>query len=81
MSLVVVPLSLKELNEFVEQHHRHHKKVQGHKFSLGVCNVTNGNSLLVGACSVGRPVARMVDASTVLEVTRLVTDGTKTDGL
>jgi hypothetical protein len=71
--LVVCPLSLKALNAFVEQHHRHHKKVQGHKFSLGV--VCDGK--LVGACSVGRPVARNCDSNTTLEVTRLVTDGTK----
>jgi hypothetical protein len=35
MSLKVVPLTLDEANEFVLRHHRHHKKVAGHKFSLG----------------------------------------------
>jgi len=70
----IVPLSLKEANEFVLAYHRHHKPVQGHKFSIGVLD---NNSNLVGAAIVGRPVARMVDASKVLEVTRLVTDGSK----
>lgn len=32
---------------------------------------------IVGACIVGRPVARMTDQQTVCEVTRLVTDGTR----
>ena len=72
--LRVRPLELRELNAFVEQHHRHHKKVQGHRFSIGAYNEAGD---LVGACSVGRPVARKTDAKKVAEVTRLVTDGTK----
>ena len=57
MALKVVPLTLKELNAYVEEHHRHHKRVQGHRFSLGV----EQDGVLVGACSVGRPVARGCD--------------------
>lgn len=68
----VVPLELKELNALVAAWHRHHKPVQGHRFSLGV--VMDGR--LVGGCSVGRPVARLTSSKKVLEVTRLVTDGT-----
>lgn len=70
--MVIVPLRLDELNALVARLHRHHKPVQGHRFSLGA--VKDGK--LVGGCSVGRPVARMVDQWAVLEVTRLVTDGT-----
>ena len=69
----IVPLALKELNALVAQYHRHHKPVQGHRFSLGL--VDNAGKL-VGGVSVGRPVARMIDATAVAEVTRLVTDGT-----
>lgn len=72
--LKVVPLTLAQLNEFVEKHHRHHKKVQGHRFSLGVLNEAEE---MVGACSVGRPVARGCDPYLTAEVTRLVTDGTR----
>ena len=32
--LELVPITLKEANFFVEQHHRHHKPVTGHKFSI-----------------------------------------------
>lgn len=72
MSLKVIPLTLVQLNEYVEKYHRHHKRVQGHRFSLGVLQ----DDKLVGAASIGRPVARKTDQYTVAEVTRLVTDGT-----
>jgi hypothetical protein len=74
LTLRVVPLTLAQLNEIVAELHRHHKPVQGHRFSLGAWDSKNG---MVGACSVGRPVARMCDQYAIAEVTRLVTDGTK----
>ena len=70
----IVPLTLKEANEFVKQHHRHHKPTVGHKLSIGVANQ---NKELIGAVILGRPVARNVNHQEVIEVTRLVTDGTK----
>ena len=71
----IVPLELKELNELVESFHRHHKRVQGHRFSIGL---VNENNELVGGCSVGRPVARFTNSKEVLEITRLVVrDGEK----
>jgi hypothetical protein len=69
----IVPLELKELNALVDSFHRHHKPVQGHRFSIGI----EHNGKIVGGASVGRPTARMTDQRKVLEVTRLVTDGTK----
>ena len=33
--LTVKPMSLADANRFVAEHHRHHKPVRGHKFSLG----------------------------------------------
>lgn len=69
----IVPLELKELNMLVQRLHRHHKPVQGHRFSLGVLDE---KGMLVGGCSAGRPVARLTNSKEVLEVTRLVTDGT-----
>ena len=71
--LEIVPVSLKEANAFVEQHHRHHKPVVGHKFSVGC---TDGENI-VGVAIVGRPVARYLDDGWTLEVNRLCTDGTK----
>lgn len=57
----------------VETLHRHHKKCQGHRFSIGVYD----GDRFCGACIVGRPVARENDQYNTAEVTRLVTDGTK----
>ena len=73
MGLSIVPLELKEANAVVAAWHRHHYPTVGHKFSLGV--VKDGR--IVGACIVGRPVARHRNQRTTLEVLRLVTDGTK----
>lgn len=36
--LELVPLPLDDANAFVEQHHRHHRPVVGHKFSLGAAD-------------------------------------------
>ncbi len=69
----VVPLDLAEANAFVAEHHRHHKPVVGHKFSLGAALAEK----IVGVVIVGRPVSRMRDDGATLEVTRLCTDGTK----
>ena len=73
MKLEVLPLTLAQANAAVEAMHRHPKPVVSHRFSLGL--FLEGE--LVGACIVGRPVARRVDPYQVAEVTRLVTDGTK----
>lgn len=69
----MIPVSLADANAFVERLHRHHKKVQGHKFSLGA----ELAGALVGVAIVGRPVSRIRDNGKVLEVTRLCTDGTR----
>jgi hypothetical protein len=72
MSLLLVHVELAEANAFVNALHRHHKRVVGHKFSLGA----EEDGKLVGVAIVGRPVARMRDDGETLEVTRLCTDGT-----
>jgi len=71
--LELVPISLKEANAFVEQHHRHHKPVVGHKFSVAAA--VDGE--IVGVAIVGRPVSRHLDDGWTLEVNRLCTDGTR----
>lgn len=71
--LDIVPVSLAEANEFVLEHHRHHKPVVGHKFSIGC---TDGEKI-VGVAIVGRPVSRYLDDGWTLEITRLATDGTR----
>ena len=71
--LMLIPVSLAEANAFVAQHHRHHKPVTGHKFSIGC----TADGQLVGVAIVGRPVSRYLDDGQTLEVNRLCTDGTK----
>jgi len=73
--LKIAPLQIKESNALIARWHRHHKPVRGHKFSIGVYDDHTGE--YVGAAIVGRPVARLIDHRRVLEVTRLVTDGTR----
>lgn len=72
--LHAVPLELVEANALVAEWHRHHKPTVGHRFSLG-CVDDQGD--IHGAAIVGRPVARLAGSPRdVLEVVRLVTDGT-----
>jgi hypothetical protein len=74
MGLHLVPVTLKDANEFVLMWHRHHNPKVGHKFSIGVAN---SDGILVGVAIVGRPVARYSDDGLTLEVNRTATDGTK----
>ena len=71
-AMTVIPITLKTANEFVRRHHRHHNKVQGCKFCIGVIDE---NETLRGVAIVGRPVSRHLDNGTTAEVTRLCTDG------
>jgi hypothetical protein len=73
VKLTAYPVDLAEANAFVEKHHRHHKPVVGHKFSIGAAL----GDLIVGVVIVGRPVARGRDDGVTLEVARLATDGAK----
>lgn len=70
----IVPITLRMANAYVDEHHRHHKSVVGHKFSVGVAD---DNGKLCGVAIVGRPVSRYLDDGFTLEVNRLCTDGTR----
>jgi hypothetical protein len=74
VKLRVKPIELRDANAFVALLHRHHKPVQGHRFSL---SVVDEEDVVRGVAIVGRPVARNGGHPLeVLEVTRLCTDGT-----
>jgi hypothetical protein len=64
----IVPLTLREANDFVEQHHRHSARTSndGGKFAIGL-EVDGG---LVGAAIVGRPVARLLQTPGTAELLR-----------
>ncbi|MFR7893394.1 MAG: XF1762 family protein [Dysosmobacter sp.] len=66
--------TLREANAYVEELHRHHGKVVGHKWSLAAYK---RRCRLCGVAIVGRPTGRYLDNGSTLEVTRLCTDGTR----
>ena len=65
-SLRVVPVTFKGANDFVAEHHRHHRPPLGMKFALAVAD----GDKLVGVAIIGRPVARHYDNGLTLEVNR-----------
>ena len=65
--------TLREANTYVEELHRHHGKVVGHKWSLAAYK----DGRLCGVAIVGRPTGRYLDNGSTLEVTQLCTDGTR----
>lgn len=73
MKLRLFPATLNQANEMIEILHRHHKKVVGHRFTIG-CKDDIG--IVHGIAVTGRAVCREVDQYMIAEVTRLVTDGT-----
>ena len=74
MTLKLCPISLRDANAFVNEHHRHHRSVVGHKYSIACADETG---FIRGVVIVGRPVSRYLDDGNTLEVNRLCTDGTK----
>ena len=73
MSLSLQSITFPAACAFVDKHHRHHKPPRGWKFGVSVVS----DQTVVGVAMVGRPVARMLDNGTTLEVLRCCTDGTK----
>ncbi len=81
----VIPVTMKQANEFVLSYHRHHGKVRGCKFCIGatdedgilhgVATPTPKTQAFSGNPGVGRPVSRYLDNGSTAEVTRLCTDG------
>lgn len=71
MTLVIVPVTLREARAYVYRVHRHHRAPQGGLFAIGAAS----GSEMVGVVIVGRPVSRMLDDDWTVEVTRLATEG------
>jgi len=75
--LSVRPVRFAVARSFVLTHHHHCRPPAGWRFGLGCWN----GPTLVGVAMVGRPVARMLDASRIVEVNRLCIDRTLSDAL
>ncbi len=78
VTLELTPISLREANAFVEQHHRHSPPTRG-----CICCVAVAKDLpsleaidIIGVAIVGRPIARGNDDGYTAEVLRCCTDGT-----
>lgn len=77
MYLRTVPMGTTEALAWIEKHHSHHHAPCGGKFAVGVAEVEGGVARIVCVALVGRPVARMLDATgTTAELTRSASDGT-----
>ena len=73
MTLALTPITLREANAFIEQHHRHHGPSRG----CIVCVAVSASGAVRGVAIVGRPVARGADDGWTAEVTRCCTDGAR----
>lgn len=64
----IVPLTLREANDFVEAHHRHSARTanDGGKFAIGL----ELEHRLIGVAIVGRPVARLLQEPGTAELLR-----------
>lgn len=71
--MTIIPINLKTANDYVTEHHRHHKAVRGCKFCIGL---KTDDDKLCGVAICGRPVSRHLDDGLTLEINRLCTDGT-----
>jgi hypothetical protein len=68
----IIPVTLRQAQEFVKDHHRHNRPPVGHKFSVGL---VNEEGKLIGVATAGRPVSRHLDDGLTLEVNRTCTLG------
>ena len=66
-TLTLTPITLRQAQTFVNEHHRHNIAPQGHKFSIGL----EMAGILIGDCIVGRPIARRNDDGKTAEVLRV----------
>jgi len=66
----IVPMTLKEANEFVLNFHRHNRPTVGGKWAIGL----EHEGELVGVAIVGRAIARKMDDRFVAEVLRTCTN-------
>lgn len=71
------PVSLQEAKAWVREHHRHNPPPAGWRWGHAVYNGPD----LVGVAMVGRPVARKIDHTEVVEVNRVCIDPTLDPGL
>ena len=70
--LSIRPITLREANAYVAQHHRHNQPTNGHKWSIACYD----GDRLCGVAICGQPIARKLDNGLTIEIRRVCTDGT-----
>nr|WP_325297132.1 XF1762 family protein [uncultured Dysosmobacter sp.] len=70
--LEIRPITLRDANSFVAQHHRHNQPTNGHKWSIACYD----GDRLCGVAIAGQPIARKLDDGLTIEIRRVCTDGT-----
>lgn len=70
-ALIIVPCTIAEANSIIEKYHRHHPKVAGGQFAIGLAYKSLPHKL-VGAAVCGRPVSRELNTGFTIEVNRTV---------
>ena len=71
--LSIRPITLRDANRFVAEHHRHNMPTAGHKYSIACYD----GDRLCGVAIAGQPVARKLDDGLTIEIRRVCTDGTR----
>lgn len=75
MSLRIRPITLRQAQAFVQEHHRHHQAPPGGAFALALMRIEQHDSedigQLVGVAIAGRPVSRVLQRRGYLEITRV----------
>ena len=71
--LSIKPITLKDANAYVAEHHRHNLPTTGHKWSIACWD----DERLCGVAIAGQPVARGLDDGETIEDRRVCTDGTR----
>lgn len=71
--LRLAPVDFATAKAFIAEHHRHHDAPVSWKFGVGVY----AGESLVGVGIAGRPVSRVLDDGTTVEITRICTVGHK----
>ena len=70
--MTIRPITLREANAYVAQHHRHNQPTNGHKWSIACYD----GERLCGVAICGQPIARKLDDGLTVEIRRVCTDGT-----
>ena len=71
--MTIRPITFRDANAYVAEHHRHNIPRNGHKWSVACYD----GDRLCGVAICGQPIARKLDDGLTIEARRVCTDGTK----